>query len=96
MFSYEKDFIGDKSPDSIAVQTARVLAYATECELATSEIIQPLKSVSLYRKKRHRAICDKLVDHCYDLKIPPIGLCEHQRCVRLEEEYRKRDKNAQG
>ena len=73
-------------------QVARVLAWLTECELATLEYLRGLKRPAKMELKRHEKIAKRAVDQCYDLKVPPIGLLGFSGCPRLAEEYEKKDR----
>jgi hypothetical protein len=55
------------------------------CELATLNRHERLKSSSKRETERHREIVDKLLHHCLDLGAEPIGL-GGKKCQRLEEE----------
>lgn len=64
----------DRTPEAAARQLAVVLAWATECELATVEYYRATKSTSRGELRRHESIAEQLVFHCRDLKVPPYGL----------------------
>lgn len=74
----------DRTPEAAARQLATVLAWATECELATLEHLKLRKSSSKAAIKRHQKIADTLVFHCRDLKVRPNGL-SGRGCPRLME-----------
>jgi len=74
----------DRVPEAAARQLATVLAWLTECQLATLEGLEGLKSTSKSELARQREICDKAVAQCKDLGVEPVGL-RGDRCVRLRE-----------
>jgi hypothetical protein len=78
----------DRVPVAAARQLAVVLAWLTECELATLERLSILKSASKHDLSRHRSICETAVRYCRELGVTPIGL-EGRRCPRLAEELAK-------
>ena len=78
------DLFKDRVPEAAARQLACVLAWLTECELATLEQLESLKSASKYAVNRHRSICNDAVTHCHQLNVPPIGL-SGRPCPRLKE-----------
>lgn len=71
-------------PEAAAQQLATVLAWLTECQLATLEGMQLVKRTSKYELARQQSICDKAVAHCKDLGVTPIGL-RGDACIRLSE-----------
>lgn len=72
----------NRVPEAAARQCATVLAWLTECNLATLEGLRALKSTSAARLRRQQSICDTAVAHCIDLGIEPTGL-RGDPCVRL-------------
>lgn len=74
----------DRAPDAAAQQLAIVLAWLTECQLATLEGLESVKRTAKSELSRHREICDRAVSQCKDLGVPPVGL-RGDRCVRLAE-----------
>lgn len=75
----------NRTPEAAAIQTGIVLAWLTECNLATLEGLQELKSSSNYRIQRQQSICNKAVQQCIELGIEPVGL-SGQKCERLSAE----------
>ena len=73
-------------PEAAARQLAVVLAWATECNLATLERLEERKTSSAYDKNRQKSICDTLVRHCRELNVAPSGL-DGRHCGRLADEY---------
>ncbi len=61
----------DRHPESAARQLATVLVHATECHLATLEMLECRKNASASDKRRQKLICDTLVFHCADLNVNP-------------------------
>jgi hypothetical protein len=80
----------ERTPESAAWQLALVLAWATECELATLEELKQRKRASKSDIRRHASIAAKLVFNCKDLNVPPKGFCG-RTCTRLSE-YLERPK----
>lgn len=78
-------------PTAAARQTATVLAWLTECQLATLEGLQMRKSTPKSQLRRQEEICITAVDQCLDLGIGPDvrGLRGHG-CPRLSERLRSR------
>lgn len=74
----------ERTPESAAWQIALVLAWATECQLATLEELKHRKSASKADIKRHASIAAKLVFNCKDLNVPPKGFLGRP-CTRLAE-----------
>jgi len=74
----------DRVPRAAATQLAAVLAWLVECELATLERHQRLKSSSKRETNRHREICQRALRHCFELGVQPRGLGGN-RCTRLKE-----------
>jgi hypothetical protein len=79
-----QSLFAQRVPEAAARQLAVVLAWATECELATLEELKEIKSSSKRSIERHQLICNKLLTHCHELGVPAIGL-DGRRCQRLEE-----------
>lgn len=82
----------ERTPESAAWQLALVLAWATECQLATLEELKHRKSASKRDIRRHASIASKLVFNCKDLSVPPKGFGGRQ-CSRLAE-YLEQPKEA--
>lgn len=74
----------ERTPESAAWQLALVLAWATECQLASLEELKERKRASKYDIKRHASIAAKLVFNCKDLNVPPSGF-GGKKCTRLAE-----------
>ncbi|WP_137917168.1 hypothetical protein [Hydrogenophaga sp. 2FB] len=74
----------NRIPSAAARQTATVLAWLTECQLATLESLQMRKSTPKSELRRQQSICDDAVSQCQDLGIGPgvRGLRGHG-CPRL-------------
>lgn len=86
----------ERVPEAAARQLAVVLAWMTECELATLEHLEGIKRTPKHELERHREICRTAVFHCYDLGVNPRGL-RGLKCQRLEDEllaYPQPEKNA--
>jgi len=81
----------DRVPVAAANQLAIVLAWLTECDLATLEGLEGMSKVSKRELERQRFICDTAVRHCFDLGVQPVGL-EGRRCTRLEERLKNFNK----
>lgn len=81
----EKDaLLSERVAESAVWQLALVLAWATECQLATLEQLKERKSASKSDIRRHASIAAKLVFNCKDLNVPPKGFLGHH-CTRLAE-----------
>ena len=74
----------ERTPAAAARQLAIVLAWATECQLATVEGLALRKSPPKGELRRHRDIAEKLVAQCIDLKVTPREFCG-MTCPRLAE-----------
>lgn len=74
----------NRVPEAAARQLAVVLAWVTECQLATLEQLQSRKTASKADLKRQQEICDKAVDQCRDLGVQPKGVWGRD-CPRLTE-----------
>ena len=74
----------ERTPESALWQISLVLAWATECQLATLEELKHRKSASKYDIRRHASIAAKLVFNCKDLNVPPKGFLGRP-CTRLKE-----------
>lgn len=74
----------DRGPVAAARQLGTVLAWLTECELATLEELEGMTKTSRREKDRHRSICSTAVRHCHELGVLPFGL-NGDRCGRLEQ-----------
>lgn len=72
----------DRVPSAAARQIATVLAWATECQLATLEALQERRSTSKGLLARQEDTCRRLVAHCRDFGLRPSGL-GGQLCTRL-------------
>lgn len=77
----------DRAPQAAAQQLAIVLAWLTECQLATLEGLELIKRTSKSELSRQRHICDRAIAHCKDLGVDPVGL-RGDPCVRLAEHLR--------
>ena len=73
----------DRVPEAAARQLAIVLAWLTECELATLEHLRLVKSSPKSAINRHVSICDGAVFHCHELGVSPQGL-HGKPCPRLK------------
>ena len=71
-------------PDVAVKQLAIVLAWLTECQLASLEGLESVKRTPKSELNRQREICTRAVSQCKDLGWPPVGL-RGQECVRLAE-----------
>lgn len=74
----------ERVPEAAAQQLATVLAWLTECQLATLEGMKLVKRTSKSELARQQLICDKAVAQCKDLGIIPVGL-RGDACIRLAE-----------
>ena len=74
----------ERAPEAAAWQLGVVLAWLTECQLATLEDLEGRKSTSKTEIARQRDICRQAVFHCADLAVPPKGLLGRD-CGRLAE-----------
>lgn len=74
----------NRVPEAAAHQLATVLAWVTECQLATLEGLKMRRSTSKAELKRQESICDTAVLHCFELGVTPTGL-RGGRCLRLAE-----------
>jgi len=79
-----------RCPSAAARQLATVLAHFTECELATLERYENLKSTPKSETHRHREISKKLVRHCKELGVQPRGL-RGSKCPRLKDRLKEQD-----
>lgn len=80
--------ISFRLPEVQAKELAVVLASSAEWHLATLEQLLTRKSSPKSDIRRQQEICDKLLFHCFELKIKPIGL-NGRRCVRLSEKLQE-------
>jgi hypothetical protein len=80
----------ERTTESALWQVSLVLAWATECQLATLEGLKGRKSASKSDIRRHASIAAKLVFNCKDLNVPPKGFLGRP-CPRLAE-YLERPK----
>ncbi len=71
-------------PEAAAQQLATVLAWLTECQLATLEYLQMVKRTPKSELSRQQQICDQAVAQCKDLGVSPRGL-HGDSCPRLAE-----------
>jgi len=78
-----------RTPEAAARQLAMVLAWLTECELATLEGISTRKSTPKHELARHEAICRDAIRHCAELNVAPKGF-GMQTLPRLKKELAKR------
>lgn len=78
------DLFEDRTAEAAAIQLATVLAWLTECQLATLEGLEGVKRTSKSELARQREICERAVAHCKDLGVTPRGL-RGQSCPRLAE-----------
>lgn len=78
----DESLFRDRVPEAAARQLATVLAWLTECELATFERYRLRKSTPASTLRRHQEICATAVMHCRELGVQPKGL-NGGRCVRL-------------
>lgn len=74
----------DRVPESAAQHLAAVLAWLTECQLATLESLEMVKRTPKSELARQQQICDQAVAHCKDLGVSPRGL-RGDSCPRLAE-----------
>ncbi len=74
----------ERVPEAAAQQLATVLAWLTECQLATLEGMKLVKRTSKSALVRQRQICDRSVAQCKDLGVTPIGL-RGDACIRFAE-----------
>jgi hypothetical protein len=77
-------------PEAAARQLATLLAWLTECELATREELASRKSTPKRDLHRHGEICTLAVRQCFELGLRPgvLGLRGHP-CSRLDEELKR-------
>lgn len=61
----------DRGPETAARQIAVVLAWLTECQLATLESLMSRKSTPKGELERQRQICDTAVRQCADPGLAP-------------------------
>lgn len=78
----------DRVPEAAARQLATVLAWLTECQLATLQDLRQVKSTPKSKLARQQQICERAVTQCRDLGVEPRGL-RGERCLRLTEELSK-------
>lgn len=74
----------DRVPEAAAHQLATVLAWITECQLATLERLRECTRTSNRALQRQASICDTAVQHCFGLGVTPRGLMGKD-CWRLAE-----------
>lgn len=84
MIGEAEELFRDRGPEAAARQLAVVLAWLTECELATLERLKLRKSTSKAELARHESIVKDAVFHCRDLRVTPRGLAGRP-CTRLAE-----------
>lgn len=74
-----------------AEQTATILCYFAECELATLEYYEMTKSAPKSQRERHRSICQQMVWQITDLGIIPVNgpMGPFPRLLKLVREQRK-------
>lgn len=74
----------DRVPEAAAQQLATVLAWLTECQLATLKGLQMRRSTAKSELARQEQLCAEAVRHCRELGVQPRGLMG-QHCLRLAE-----------
>lgn len=74
-------------PEAAARQLATVLAWLTECQLATLEGLELRKRSPRSEISRQALICDQAVAQCYDLGLRPDSVygLRGAKCGRLAE-----------
>lgn len=77
-----KGLFEGRTAHAAATQLSQVLAFATECELATLSRYERLKSSSKKETERHQNIAKRLVRHCEELNVSPEGV--KGKCPRLK------------
>lgn len=76
----------ERAPEAAARQLAVVLAWLTECQLATLESIASKRSTPKGELERQRLICDQAVQQCSDLGlVPGVRGLRGFPCPRLDE-----------
>jgi len=78
----------DRVPEAAARQLATVLAWLTECQLATLQDLRQVKSTPKSKLARQQQICDRAVAQCHELGVAPWGL-RGERCLHLTEQLSK-------
>lgn len=79
----------DRAPEVAARQLAVVVAWLTECQLASLESIASKRSTPKGELERHRRICDDAVKQCADLGLGPgIRGLRGFPCPRLDDALR--------
>ena len=76
----------ERIPEAAAQQLAVVVAWLTECQLATLEELQGRTRVAKHELKRQTDICDEAVRHCAELGVSARGL-RGRLCSRLAERF---------
>jgi len=61
----------ERTPEACARQLAVVLAWLTECQLATLEELRGKKRAPKGELKRQQEICDRAVQQCAELGLKP-------------------------
>lgn len=79
---HEEALFRDRVPEAAARQLATVLAWLTECQLATLEDMEARERTPKSLHARQAKICETAVRHCKELGVAPIGL-EGRPCSRL-------------
>ena len=84
-------------PEATARQMAVVLAWLTECQLATLEGLRERSRTPKAEVARQESICDEAVRQCFELGLQPSvrGLRGHA-CGRLAERLAELKAKAQG
>lgn len=82
MAESQNPLFAGREPADAAKQLAIVLAWSTECHLATLDRMEHLKSTSKYAIERQREICNTAAAHCKELGVAPVGL-RGRACPRL-------------
>lgn len=74
----------NRKVEAAITQLASVLAWATECQLATIEDLTERKTFPKNEFRRHLTIAETMLLNCHDLGIPPgIKGVEGYPCPRL-------------
>ena len=84
----------NRTAEAAARQLAVVLAWATECSLATLERLEGKRSAKS-EVQRQVSVCSDLVRHCKELGIRPSGL-RGVTCARLKQALDSLDDTTKG